>query len=77
MATRCKTPLPKGVNGILKTELLEEKLILCTCSRSGSIASTYNHLRPHSSMGNLTPFEAHSLNNGTMPKRLWKNYYQP
>ena len=36
--------------------------------------STYNYLRPHGSIDNLKPFEAHQKN-GEIPKR-WKNYYQ-
>lgn len=71
--------IAERVNGILKTELLEECFLsFAQAQQAVAIAiSTYNHLRPHSSIGNLTPFEAHSLNNGATPKRLWKNYYQP
>jgi transposase-like protein len=39
--------------------------------------STYNHLRQHNSIGDLTPFEIHSLYGGIKPKRLWKNYCKP
>jgi len=71
--------IAERVNGILKSELLKEDYIAFEHAQEAvAVAiSTYNHLRPHSSIGNLTPFEAHSLNNGAMPKRLWKNYYQP
>jgi len=66
-------------NGILKTELLEEYFeSLNKAQEAIAVAiSTYNHLRPHNSIGNLTPFEAHSLKSREIPKRLWKNYYQP
>jgi len=70
--------IAERLNGILKYELLEEDYIQFDLAKEAVAAaiSTYNHLRPHGSIGNLTPFEAHSLNNGEMPKRLWKNYYQ-
>lgn len=71
--------IAERVNGILKTELLEESFLsFAQAQEAIAIAiSTYNHLRPHNSIGNLTPFEAHSLNRSVLPKRLWKNYYQP
>jgi len=71
--------IAERVNGILKTELLEERFYSFAAAQEAiAIAiSTYNHLRPHNSIGNLTPFEAHSLNSSVLPKRLWKNYYQP
>jgi len=71
--------IAERVNGILKTELLKERFLsFAEAQEAIAIAiSTYNHLRPHNSIGNLTPFEAHSLNHSVLPKRLWKNYYQP
>jgi transposase InsO family protein len=36
--------------------------------------STYNHLRPHGSIDNLKPVEAHQRS-GHLKKR-WKNYWQ-
>lgn len=71
--------IAERVNGILKTEFLEECFHSFTQAQEAiAVAiSTYNHLRPHSSIGNLTPFEAHSLNGEATPKRLWKNYYKP
>jgi Transposase and inactivated derivatives len=71
--------IAERVNGILKTELLEEAYSSFEQAKEGiAVAiSTYNHLRPHNSIGDLTPFEAHSLNRSVLPKRLWKNYYQP
>lgn len=68
--------IAERVNGILKQELLEEmfpnfeaaqKQIAVACS-------TYNHLRPHGSINNLKPFEAH-MQSGEL-KKLWTNYYQ-
>lgn len=67
--------IAERVNGILKQELLEEVFPdFETAQKEIAIAcSTYNHLRPHGSIDNLKPFEAH-LMNGEIPKR-WKNYY--
>lgn len=67
--------IAERVNGILKQELLEEvfpsfeeaqKAVAIACS-------TYNHLRPHGSIDNLKPYEAHKKS-GELKKR-WKNYY--
>ena len=79
MAILLENAIAERVNGILKSELLEEDYISFERAKDAvAVAiSTYNHLRPHSSIGNLTPFEDHSLNNGARLKRLWKNYYQP
>jgi transposase InsO family protein len=68
--------IAERVNGILKTELLEEVYTnFETAQNAVAIAcSTYNHLRPHNSINNLKPFEAHQLQ-GNIP-RLWKNHYQ-
>jgi transposase InsO family protein len=67
--------LAERVNGILKDELLEKQyLSLKQAEQAVSVAiSTYNHLRPHSSVDMLTPIEAH-LREGKL-KRRWKNYY--
>ena len=68
--------IAERVNGILKQELLEEvfqnfdiaqKDIAIACS-------TYNHLRPHGSIDNLKPADAHQKS-GKLNKR-WKNYWQ-
>jgi Transposase and inactivated derivatives len=71
--------IAERVNGILKTERLNERFhSFAEAQEAIAIAiSTYNHLRPHNSIGNLTPFEAHSLCRSVLPKRLWKNYDQP
>lgn len=68
--------LAERVNGILKTELLEEIYIdYKSAQHAVAIAcSTYNHLRPHGSINNLKPFDAHQKC-GELPMR-WKNYYQ-
>jgi putative transposase len=70
--------IAERVNGILKTELLEKKFHSFAQSQEAiAIAiSTYNHLRPHNSIGNMTPYEAHCLKGTVSLKRLWKNYYQ-
>jgi transposase InsO family protein len=68
--------IAERVNGVLKQELLEEvfqnfneaqKAIAIACS-------TYNHLRPHGSIDNLKPAEAHQQS-GVLKKR-WKNYWK-
>lgn len=64
------------LNGILKTELLEHKYSNFTAAQKAiAVAvSTYNFLRPHNSINDLKPVEAHLLT-GEIPKK-WKNYYQ-
>jgi len=64
------------VNGILKTELLEEVFAdFSAAQQAVAVAcSTYNHLRPHGSIDNLKPAEAHQQS-GELKKR-WKNYWQ-
>jgi putative transposase len=68
--------IAERVNGILKQELLEEVFpSLEKAQREVAIAcSTYNHLRPHGSIDNLKPAEAH-LKSGILKKR-WKNYWK-
>jgi putative transposase len=68
--------LAERLNGILKSELLEEAYPnFATAQQAVAIAcSTYNYLRPHGSINNLKPVEAHQLT-GQIPK-TWKNYYQ-
>jgi transposase InsO family protein len=69
--------IAERVNGILKQELLEEvfpdferaqKAVAMACS-------AYNYLRPHGSIDNLKPADAHQKS-GELKKR-WKNYWQP
>lgn len=64
------------VNGILKTELLEDKFADFGKAKTAiaKACSTYNYLRPHNSIENLKPVEAHQKE-GTL-KKLWKNYYK-
>jgi putative transposase len=68
--------LAERVNGILKQELLEEVFPdFKTAQKEVAIAcSTYNHLRPHGSIDNLKPAQAHQLS-GIIKKR-WTNYWQ-
>lgn len=68
--------IAERVNGILKAELLEEVFIdFTTAQKEVAIAcSTYNYLRPHGSIDNLKPAEAHQQTGEI--KRRWKNYYQ-
>jgi transposase InsO family protein len=71
-----ENPLAERVNGILKSELLEEVFVDFKIAQQAiAVAcSTYNHLRPHGSIDNLKPIEAHQRT-GELNKR-WKNYYQ-
>ena len=64
------------VNGILKIELLEEVFAdFVAAQHAIAVAcSTYNHLRPHGSIDNLKPADAHQQS-GALIKR-WKNYWQ-
>lgn len=68
--------IAERVNGILKQELLEEVFPdFITAQNQVAIAcSTYNHLRPHGSIDNLKPAQAHQQS-GELKKR-WKNYWQ-
>jgi transposase InsO family protein len=68
--------LAERVNGILKQELLEEVFSdFDVAQKAVAIAcSTYNHVRPHGSIDNLKPAQAHELS-GVLKKR-WSNYWQ-
>lgn len=68
--------LAERLNGILKSELLEENYpSIEAVQQAVAIAcSTYNYLRPHGSINNLKPADAHQLT-GEIQK-TWKNYYQ-
>lgn len=68
--------LAERMNGILKTELLERLFSdFISAQRAVAIAcSTYNNLRPHGSIDNMKPVEAHQKS-GLITK-TWKNYYQ-
>lgn len=67
--------IAERVNGILKAELLQEYYpdYRSAAEEVLTAVSTYNHLRPHSSIGYLKPIEAHQLS-GHLPRK-WKNYY--
>jgi transposase InsO family protein len=67
--------IAERVNGILKQELLEEVFVNYeTAQKEVAIAcSIYNNLRPHGSIDNLKPAEAHQKS-GELKKR-WKNYW--
>jgi putative transposase len=67
--------IAERINGILKQELLEEEFANFEAAQKAvAIAcSTYNHLRPHGSINNMKPVEAHQRT-GEL-KRTWKNYY--
>lgn len=68
--------LAERVNGILKQELFEEVFPDFPAAQKevAMACSTYNHLRPHGSIDNLKPAEAHQKT-GEIKKR-WKNYYR-
>jgi transposase InsO family protein len=67
--------IAERVNGILKGELLQEHYrdFKLAAQDIKTAISTYNHLRPHSSIGYLKPVQAHQLS-GSLPRK-WKNYY--
>jgi len=69
--------LAERVNGILKDELLAESYTCYTQAQPlvDKAIALYNNERPHSSIGMLTPTQAH-LGTGEL-KKLWKNYYKP
>jgi len=67
--------IAERVNGILKDELLQKQYDTFKEAQEAikRAVDIYNNLRPHSSIENLTPDEAHTRS-GQL-KRLWKNYY--
>lgn len=69
--------IAERVNGILKDELLKARFETFAEAQAeiAMAVSTYNHLRPHSSVDMLTPAVAHTRT-GVL-KRRWKNYYRP
>lgn len=68
--------IAERVNGILKGELLDEFFSSFESAQRAvaTACSVYNHLRPHGSINNLKPEEAHQKS-GEIKKR-WKNYWQ-
>jgi putative transposase len=71
-----ENPVAERVNGILKVELLEKNYSNYGEAQTAiaKAISIYNYLRPHNSINNLKPVEAH-LMTGNIPKK-WTNYYQ-
>ena len=68
--------IAERTNGILKTEWLYHEVLrgpIAAQKRIDEIIYTYNHLRPHMSIGNLTPEEARSMKGEA--SKLWKNYF--
>lgn len=67
--------IAERLNGILKQELLEEVFPDFETARKdvAKACSIYNYLRPHGSIDNLKPADAHQQS-GSIKKR-WKNYY--
>ena len=67
--------IAERVNGILKTELLEDFYADVQTARISvaTAVNTYNYLRPHTSLGMLTPALAHSQVNEQ--KHLWISPY--
>jgi transposase InsO family protein len=68
--------IAERVNGILKTELLEEVYPNISIARAAiaQAVNAYNYLRPHTSIDMLTPAIAHSKSSHL--KRHWKSFYQ-
>lgn len=68
--------IAERVNGILKTELLEEVFMSYKVAKKAidQGISVYNNIRLHSSVDMLTPAEAHQRK-GTLERR-WKTYYK-
>ena len=68
--------IAERVNGIFKTELLDEVYPDIATARAAiaQAVNTYNYLRPHTSIDMLTPAMAHGKNIHLM--RRWKSSYQ-
>ena len=71
--------IAERVNGIIKGEYLfdyEIKSLSKAKKVLKSVVQLYNEERPHSSIGNAVPSQAHCNNTDIEIKRLWKNYYK-
>ena len=69
--------IAERVNGILKTEWLYEMTLgsYDQAQRAiDKIVYLYNNVRPHESVGNMTPAAARRAS--SPPKKLWKNYWR-
>jgi putative transposase len=71
-----ENPVAERVNGILKTELLEKSYSNFSEAQVAiaKAISTYNFLRPHNSINDFKPIEAHQMS-GFISKK-WKTYYR-
>jgi transposase InsO family protein len=71
--------IAERINGIIKGEYLfdyEIKSLSKAKEVLKSVVRLYNEDRPHSSIGNATPSQAHNNSTDLEIKRLWKNYYR-
>ena len=69
--------IAERVNGILKMEWLYQMTLASERQAQESIDKIvylYNNVRPHGSVGNMTPAAARS--SSRPPKKLWKNYWR-
>lgn len=69
--------IAERVNGILKTEWLNDEIIKGLSDaqrRVAEVINIYNNRRPHLSLNYKTPAQAY-LEEG-LQKRVWKNYYK-
>ena len=69
--------IAERVNGILKTEWLYGMTLTSYYQAQKAIdriVYLYNNVRPHESVGNMTPAAARRASGP--PKRLWKNYWR-
>jgi putative transposase len=69
--------IAERVNGILKSELLDEVYPTLELARDAiaQAVKTYNYLRPHCSLDMLTPAIAHGRHGELL--RRWGNHYNP
>lgn len=69
--------IAERVNGIIKTEWLYG-MTLSSYSQAQKVIDRivylYNNVRPHESIGNMTPAEVRK--SSLPPKKLWKNYWR-
>ena len=70
-----ENPVAERINGILKNELLlieDNRTFADVLKRLPEAIRIYNELRPHNSIDDLTPIQAHQCS-GLLRKR-WKRY---
>ena len=71
--------IAERVNGIIKEEYLSHYAVNTLAEakqRLERVVQLYNEDRPHMSIGNYTPSQAHSRQIEVPIEKLWKNYYQ-